>query len=423
MTTRSEVVEVDVLVIGAGVIGIAAAHRLAQRGRDVVVVDSRSAAGAECSYGNAGLISPSHCIPLARPGVLRQLPRWLFTSGAVRIKPRLSPDLARFGLRLSRSATQEQMMSGLRALRDLARASRDLFEDLVRDGLDFGYRRDGVMNVCSSQRAYEALCEDAELLRTEGFDPEVLGPREARKMVPMLRDDVAGAVYWEEDAHCDPARFVRELSVAAETEGARFHADTTVVSFELGIGGAITHVHSTSGDYRPTTVVLAAGAWTAPLARAVGTRIPMEAGKGYHAHFRDVAGQRLNMPLIFQESVFAATPIGEDIRLAGTMEFVGLDLTLRAKKTARLVVEANTYLERVAPGSAYESWCGLRPCTPDSLPIVGISTRVPNLIFATGHAMLGLTLAPVTGQAIADLVMDGGTALPIESLAPRRFGA
>lgn len=423
MTPRSEPVNCEVLVIGAGVIGLSAAHRLAQRGCDVVVIDSRSVAGAECSYGNAGLISPSHCIPLARPGVLRQLPRWLFTNGAVRIKPRLSPDLARFGLRLSQSATHEQMLSGLRALRDLTRASRDLFEDFVRDGLEFGYRRDGVMNVCSSQGAYEALCEDAELLRIEGFEPEVLGPREAQQKVAILRDDVAGAVYWSEDAHCDPARFVEALARAAETEGVSFHGDTTVVGFDAGAEGAIDCVRTTSGDYRPGTVVLAAGAWTARLARQVGARIPLEPGKGYHAHFRDVAGQRLTMPLIFQESVFAATPMGDDIRLAGTMEFVGLDLTLHERKSARLVAEASTYLDGVATGGGYESWCGLRPCTPDSLPIVGVSTRVPNLIFGTGHAMLGLTLAPVTGQAIADIVMDGETALPVGSLAPKRFGA
>jgi D-amino-acid dehydrogenase len=129
------------------------------------------------------------------------------------------------------------------------------------------------------------------------------------------------------------------------------------------------------------------------------------------------------MPLIFQESLFAATPMGQDVRLAGTMEFVGLDLTLQERKAARLVTEASSYLDGVSPGSAHESWCGLRPCTPDSLPIVGVSTRVPNLIFGTGHAMLGITLAPATGQAIADIVTDGGTALPIENLAPRRYGA
>jgi D-amino-acid dehydrogenase len=416
------VVKCEVLVVGGGAIGIAAAHRLAQRGRDVVVLDARKHAGEECSYGNAGLISPSHCIPLARPGVLGQLPRWLFVPGAVRIKPRLSADLVRFGLRLKQSATHDRMMVGLRTLRDLTRASRDLFEGLVRDGLDFGYRRDGIMNVCSSPRAYEALCEDADLLRTEGFDPEVLGPLEARKRAPMLRDDIAGGVYWAEDAHCDPGRFVRELSVAAEREGASFHGDTRVTGFEVGSGGVITHVHSTAGEYRPTTVVLAAGAWTAPLARKVGVRIPLEAGKGYHAQLPGMAG-RLNMPIIFQESVFAATPVGPDIRLAGTMEFVGIDLTLDEKKTARLVAEAGTYLDGIAADGTHESWCGLRPCTPDSLPIVGVSTRLPNLVFGTGHAMLGITLAPVTGQAIADIVTDGGSALPVESLAPRRFGA
>jgi len=411
-----------VLVAGGGAIGVAAAYELARRGVDVVVVEAREAAGSECSYGNAGLVSPSHCIPLAAPGLLRRVPGWLRPGGAVYIKLRPSLDLVRFGAELARSCRPERMLLGLRTLRDLTRASRDLFEQLSGEGLEFGYRRDGLMNVCVSERAFEALRQDAELLRREGFEPQVLGPGEARELEPALRPDIAGAVFWAEDAHCEPGRFVTELARAAERAGARFELGTRVTGLQRGADGSVAAVETTNGTLRPRTVVLAAGSWTPQLARLAGTRVPLEPGKGYHVHLPEGAPQ-LRLPLIFQESVFAATPMGGALRLAGTMEFVGVDVGLAEAKATRLLHEARGYIQGLDSPGAYETWSGLRPCTPDSLPIVGRSVRVPNLLFATGHAMLGLTLAPVTGQAIADLVVEGRSELPLEPLSPGRYGA
>jgi D-amino-acid dehydrogenase len=410
----------DVLVVGAGAIGVAAAHALAERGVGVVVVEARDAPGAECSYGNAGLISPSHCIPLAAPGLLGRVPGWLRPGGAVYVKPRLSLSLARFGIELLRSCNQNRMIAGLRTLRDLARASRDSFEQHVRDGLEFGYRRDGLMNVCVSERALQALLEDAELLRREGLEPEVLGPSEARRREPALRADISGGVFWAEDAHCEPGRFVTELARAAERRGVHFELGLRVTGLDGAPGGAIAAVRTERGTFRPRKVVLAAGAWTPELARMAGLRIPLEAAKGYHVELRDGAPQ-LRMPLIFQESVFAATPMGGALRLAGTMEFVGLDPELSPPRALRLLDEARLYLDGLNGSGPRKIWCGFRPCTPDSLPIVGQSGRVPNLLLATGHAMLGLTLAPATGRALADLALDGRCNLPIEPLSPARY--
>jgi D-amino-acid dehydrogenase len=146
----------DAVVVGGGAIGVACAYELAKRGASVVVAEAGDAVGAGCSYGNAGLISRSHCIPLAAPGLLRQIPRWLRPGGAIYVKPRLSIGLALFGLALARSCSRERMLIGVRALRDLSRASCDLFKSLVRDeGLDFGYRREGLMNVCSTHYGLE----------------------------------------------------------------------------------------------------------------------------------------------------------------------------------------------------------------------------------------------------------------------------
>ena len=314
------------------------------------------------------------------------------------------------------------MIAGLRTLRDLSRASRDLFEEFTGVGMDIGYQRNGLINVCATETAFEELRADAELLRSEGFAPEVLSADEACRREPCLRESVAGAIFWEEDAHCDPGRYVTEAARAAERLGTQVRLGTRVTGFDRDSNASITAVHTSAETFRPRTVVLAAGAWTPRLARLAGTRIPMEAGKGYHVQFRN-GEPSLRSPLIFQESVFAATPLAGGLRLAGTMEFVGINDEPAERRAQRLLREARDYLTGLDSPGQFTTWCGLRPCTPDSLPIVGSSTRVPNLVLATGHAMLGITLAPITGRVVADLVVDGSSVMPIEPLSPARYGA
>ncbi len=412
----------DVLIVGGGAIGVATAFELARRGREVVLVEARETVGVECSYGNAGLVSPSHCIPLARPGLLRRVPGWLRPGGAVYVQPRPSVDFLRFGLELTRSSSKSRMLAGLRALRDLTRASRDLFEDLTRDGMDLGYRRDGLMNVCTTAAAFEELRADAELLRSEGFEPQVLGPEDACRREPCLHPNVAGAVFWSEDAHCDPGRYVAESARAAEQLGARMRVGIRVTGFDRDADGRIAAVQTNEETYRPRTVVLATGAWTPWVARLAGIRVPIEAAKGYHVQLRN-GGPTLRSPLIFQESVFAATPLDIGLRLAGTIEFVGMNQQLAQQRALRLLKDARAYLAGLDAPAQTATWCGLRPFTPDNLPIVGISTRAPNLLLAAGHSMLGITLAPVTARAIADLLVDGTSVLPLEPLSPARYGA
>jgi D-amino-acid dehydrogenase len=314
------------------------------------------------------------------------------------------------------------MLAGLRTLRDLSRQSRDMFEDLERDGFDCGYRRSGVINVCRTRREFERLKADVELLQHEGFEPRLLDAAEARRLEPSLLPEIQGGAYWTEDGHCSPGLFVAEVARRAEQRGAQLHLGTRVLGFQLSNDGSIDAVLTTGGALRPRSVVLAAGSWSAGLARLAGTRLPVQAGKGYHVQLADGAPQ-LERPVIFQESVFAATPIGSALRLAGTMEFVGTDLRLSVTRAARLLSEARLYLAGLDTPGAYTVWCGLRPCTPDGLPILGWSTRVPNLLLATGHAMLGLTLAPITGRIVADLIRAGSIDVPIGPLSPARYRA
>jgi D-amino-acid dehydrogenase len=314
------------------------------------------------------------------------------------------------------------MLRGVRTLRDLARASQELVVDLSREsGIDFGYTSRGLMNVCRTEAAFSALQRDAELLAAEGFDPEILTVGQARAIEPCLGGSIAGAVLWREDGHCDPRRFTETLADLALAAGVRIETGVRVVGFAKRREGGIGEVQTNKGSITPASVVLAAGAWTPQLARLAGTRVLMQPGKGYHVHLED-GFPPIETPMIFQESVFAATPMSGQLRLAGTMEFAGLNLELRAGAADRLLNEARLYIDGLENVDSFSTWCGLRPCTPDSLPLVGRSARLDNLYLATGHAMLGVTLASATGQAIAELVVDGRTSLPIEPLAPSRYG-
>jgi D-amino-acid dehydrogenase len=411
----------DVVVVGGGAIGISVAYFLTRRGADVVVVERSNGVGAACSYGNAGLVSPSHCIPLARRGILRNIPTWLRPGGPVYIKPRPSLELARFGVSMLRAAKHANVLRGLRTLRDHCRASRDLFDELTRDGLELGYRRDGLMNVCWTERGLRLLVEDCELLRREGFEPEVLSSAEARAREPLLRETVAGAAYWAEDGHCDPAMYTRAINDAAVAAGAETRLGEAVTRLRRGVNGRVTAVETGASTLRPRHVVVATGAWTPRLASQLGDRLPFQPGKGYHVHLAD-GGPPVSLPIIFQEHVVAITPMASGVRIAGTMDFVGFDPTLKPARAQRLVQDANRYMHGLDDTRAGSTWFGYRPCTPDTLPLVGASTRASNVIYASGHAMLGITLAPITGKAVADVITGAPPDIDLAPVSPARFG-
>jgi D-amino-acid dehydrogenase len=416
-------VRTDVLVVGAGAVGVAVAHYLALEGVGVVAVDARDHVGGECSYGNAGLIVPSHVIPHTGPGLLRRVPRWLLPGSPIRIRPRLSPSLVRFGRELRRACTAERQRVGSRALRELTHASGELFEGFDRDGgLEFGYERAGSMSVAISAEGLDDLLEHVRLLEREGIRGEPLDADETREREPLLRGPLAGSVHWPEDAHCDPGRFVAELArVAAET-GAEFHLGTRVTGLARRADGTVAQVSTSSRDYEAGTVVVAAGAWSPVVARMAAVALPIEAGKGYHLQFRAGAPE-LRVPLTVPEAAVAASPIGGGLRITGRVDFDGLDNRPRGRRVSGLRAFAEQHFAGLESAGEPEPWCGLRPMSPDTLPVLGRSSSVPNLIFATGHGMLGVTLAPISGLSVAELVAGRAPSVDLGAVVPARFGA
>ena len=408
----------DVLVVGGGAIGASIAYEVARTGATVRLVERGPRLADGCSYGSAGLICPSHSAPLATPAALRQGIVWMFKrSSPLYLKPRpaVVPWIARF----TAAATPGRARAGTAVIRELSRASLALHAALADAGLDTTFERRGILNAYETDSGLVAGTEEAAAAREAGLRVETLDAAGAREVEPALSGAVRGGVLYPDEAHCDPVRFVEAVGNAAAERGARIETGVEVQRLHAP-DGRVERVETTAGVFAPGTVVLAAGAWTPRLARDAGVYVPVEGGKGYHVEL--APGERpLRVPVFMQESRVIATPYPDRLRLAGTLELAGLDLSIDPVRVEAIVASARRNLSTLPAGEPRGVWRGLRPCAPDGLPIVGRPARVENLILATGHAMMGLTLAPVTGRLVAELVTGREPSHDLAPLSPDRF--
>jgi D-amino-acid dehydrogenase len=410
----------DVLVIGGGVIGICVAYYLADLGASVSVIDKGEICTG-CSYGNAGLLVPSLSLPLSSPAALTKALKWMFDADSpFYIRPRFDLELASWLWRFVRASNYKQVKAGARVLKDLSTASLELYQQLAHvSNLKFGYQQKGVMVVYRDREALQQGIEEAKLLRDLGIESQILTDSEAVQLEPALSSKVCGAVYFPEDAHLNPDEFVRALAHEAERKGVRIMPQTEVWGSEI-TKGRISVVQTTRGDFKSEFVVLAAGAWSANLARDFGTAIAVQPAKGYSV---SLTQPRIppEIPLLLGETKVAITPMGETLRFAGTLEVSGLDLSLKRRRVDGIMRSVCGYLQVTEGCEVREIWRGLRAVTPDGLPIIGPSNNLRNLIIATGHAMLGMTLGPITGTLVRDMVAGRNSCMDVSALRVGRF--
>ncbi|PYV15273.1 MAG: FAD-dependent oxidoreductase [Acidobacteria bacterium] len=410
--------EIDVLVVGGGVIGVAACEALARRGRAVVLVEG-GAIGKGCSYGNAGLVVPSHAVPLASPGALGDGLRWLLRRDSpFYVAPRLEPELALWLFRFWRAARPERVRRAIPALRDLGRASQARYRELARS-FDFGYEERGWTFLFRDGRALAAAAAEARLLAEFGIASEVLDGASAHARVPEALPGLAGALVYPEDAQLVPDQFVRVLARLAQGAGAELRPATPVLRLERN-GHSIARVVTAAGTLRPREVVLAAGSWSARLARQVGVRVPVQPARGYSLTL-PAPGRPSAAPLYLTERKVALTRWEGALRASGTLELAGLDAPVDRRRVAAIARAVPEYLAGFADFSGVEPWAGLRPASPDGLPIIGRSRRVANLIVATGHGMLGMTQGPATGELVARIVCDEPASVDLAPFGLERF--
>lgn len=408
------------VVIGGGVVGLCSAYYLARRGCDVTLLE-RAHVGAGSSWGNAGLIVPSHSVPLAAPGVMTKAVRWMADpESPFFIRPRLDAELARWLWLFARACTVERVRRSVPVLRDLSRASLVLHREIAAlPGGGSGLREEGLLYVYRTDEGLRHGAAEADALRRAGIDARVLGPRDAMALEGGLAPGLAGAVHYPEDAHLVPDRLLDHLAHAVAQVGATILTGRDVIGFTRA-GGRITAIETTRGDVVADEVVLAAGAWSPVIIRELGVRLPVQAAKGYSVTaMRPATAPRI--PLVLGEARVAVSPMDDRLRLAGTLELAGLDLSIARRRVDAVRRAAGRYLRCGAELDPIEIWRGLRPCSPDGLPIIGRPARIHNLTIATGHGTLGVSLGPITGQLVAEIVTGEKPSLDVTPLGPNRF--
>jgi D-amino-acid dehydrogenase len=335
---------------------------------------------------------------------------------------RARPDFRLFTwlLRFARNCRPEAMMRGVPILRDLCRASLALYEELVRtEGLEFYFERRGALYVNSTDVGFEKSNREAGLLAGFGFDARILTGRDAHELEPAVLESVKGAVYYPEDAHGDSHLFVTGLGLLLPKHGVTVRTNTRALGL-LPADGDRIGVNTDQGVFQCKDLLIAAGSWVPGLTRAFGVILPIQPGKGYSVTISKPEGAT-RIPVAHQEKKVIVTPLGDRLRFAGTMEFAGMDLRMNNIRAQAALRGGREILQPLGEPRNIESWCGLRPCTPDGIPIIGRIPRHPNVYVAAGHAMLGFTMGPITGKLASEMITGAPLSLAAEALSPGRF--
>jgi D-amino-acid dehydrogenase len=410
----------DVLILGGGVIGLSCAVYLLEAGRSVTVLE-QGTAGCATSHGNCGTLTPSHAAPLATPDTLRNAIGWLFQADApLRIKPRPDPALLRWLFGFARHCNWKAALRAAAVKAPLLLRSRELIEALVRrEQLDCEFDASGTLNVYRDAAKFEhaqALLQRFEHL---GIRVDTLDAAATRAMEPALKPGMAGAFFNPGDAQLRPERYVAELARVVRAKGGTIEEGTRVDGI-VRDGARIARVATSRGDFSACDIVLALGAWSPRLARQVGLRVPIQPGKGYSITYaRPARSPRIALTL--REPSVCVTAWASGYRLGSTMEFAGYDSTLNRTRLDALKRAATDFLYEPEGPAVTEEWYGWRPMTPDDLPVLGRAPGVDNLILATGHGMLGMTLSAVTGQLVSEIATGRPASFDLAPFAAARF--
>ncbi|MBC8064888.1 MAG: FAD-dependent oxidoreductase [Chlorobia bacterium] len=412
----------SIIVIGGGAIGLCCAYYLVRAGHRVTVLERGGPHHDCCSLGNAGMVVPSHFEPLAAPGMVGYGMRMMLRkNGPFGFKPSLNADLVRWGWLFARSSTAANVERGSRLLRDLNMASRTLYQEMAEASDDaFGLEECGLVMLCATQKGFDAESKLADHARSLDLKVRVLDRGEVEDLEPTTRLKAAGAVHFLDDCHLNPVALVHWLQEETKRLGVE-HVFSSAVTGAKVENGKVKALQTSTGDVAADEYVLAAGAWSGQLAKRLGFRMPMQGGKGYSSDLP------VSVPpkhcFILVEARIAVTPIGDRLRFAGTMEIVGDDLSVNLRKHQGILNSIPSYMPDFAPEDFSELgvWSGLRPCSADGLPYLGRPSHLSNLIVATGHSMMGVSMAPVSGKLVANLVGEEKLEFEIGVLKPDRF--
>lgn len=412
----------DVIVVGAGVVGLASALALLERGRSVRVLDAGRVGGGS-SHGNCGTLTPSHAGPLYAPGMIGKAVRWMLTPDApFYVRPSVDPALWQWMLHFAQRCNVRDWTRAARSRSAILGASRQAFPDWVqRYRLDCSFTETGADCIFRDPREMDAYVAQLPALAELGIAAEVIDADAYLQQEPAVRAGIAGAVRYPDDAHLRPDRYVAELARAVGERGGVIEAQCEATALDARDGAM--RVTTSRGERAADDVVLAAGAWSPLLARSLRMRWLRKAiqpGKGYSITYSR-PGLAPRRPLTLHERKVCVTVWDDGYRLGSTMEFSGHDRTLNRRRLDALERGAAEYLHAPVGPVKQEEWYGWRPLTWDDTPIIGRAPGQQHLWLATGHGMLGVSMSPSSGRLLAELVTGEAPHIDPAPYAPSRF--
>ncbi|WP_281233254.1 NAD(P)/FAD-dependent oxidoreductase [Flavobacterium gelatinilyticum] len=404
-----------VSIIGGGIIGLTSAYYLAKEGYEVVVFD-KSDMNDGCSYGNAGMIVPSHIIPLAQPGMIAQGIKWMFNSQSpFYVKPRLNTTLMKWGMQFYKHANLSHVQKAMPALCDLSLLSKELYQDFARESSSFFYEEKGLLMLYKTDKTGEEIHHEGKLAEELGLKVDFLSKEEVSNLEKGTATNVIGGVHYKSDAHVYPQKFMQFIKEELQKLDVKIYSHTTVTNFVLK-NNAVAEIVTDKGSFTTDEVVLAAGSWSPEIAGKLNINISILPGKGYSFTLKD-QDHKPSIPSILCEGKVAVTPMNRDIRFGGTMEITHTnDTKINQNRVQGIVNSINDFYPelKIEMPEEKDIWYGFRPCTPSGMPIIARDKKLKNLTLVTGHAMMGLSLAPATGKIVSEIISEKPTSVKTE---------
>ncbi|MBI3978038.1 MAG: FAD-dependent oxidoreductase [Chloroflexi bacterium] len=409
-----------IVLIGGGVIGLCTALALDRRGARVTVIEAAEP-GRGASHGNAGWIVPSLSGPVPGPGILAASLKWMLRSDSpLYIKPRADPSFARWLLAFWRHCNAADHHAGFQATFALGSRTMALFDELAACGIPFEYHRTGILFVHRLPGDLQRHWHELSQLRAYGYAPELLEGDALRAREPALVEGLAGGIFVGNERHVRVDTLMSGLVEHLLGRGVEIRRQCPVVGFER-TGPIVRAVRTADGPVEADQLVICAGAWTAAVARLVGASLPVEAAKGYSIDFMPPP-LAVSQPIYLHEPRVAVTPLDGAVRLAGTMELSGVNDRILDTRVEAILRAPRRYLRGWPADAPHKpAWSGLRPLAPDGIPVIGPIPGLDNLFVASGHGMLGVSLGPATGEAVAEMLLSGRPPAVLEPFSPARF--
>jgi len=409
-----------VIVLGGGVIGLCSAYYLKDSGFEVTILDKGDFSSGT-SFGNAGMIVPSHFVPLAQPGIIAKGIKWMFDAeGPFYVKPRFSWSLLDWGWKFYQHSSEKHVQGAAQLLKELNLESKKLYVSLCDQLEDIKIDEKGLIMYCQTQRGLDEEVALADQAMKLGLKAIVMDNQQLNDLDSNLTLDVKGGVYFPGDAFFSPKLFLEKLKSDLKASGVKMvsHVD----NLKFVVHEDLKSIDTNQGLFSADQFVISAGVWTGKLAQFLGLNIPMQPGKGYSFTLEHPI-ETPSICSILTEAKVAVTPMLEGLRFAGTMEIGALNFNVDQRRVHGIKKSIGKYFPsfKMTDFNEAKIWTGLRPCSPDGLPYIGRTKKLPNVLLATGHGMMGMSLGPITGKLIAEIADNQSPGIEISKLAVERF--